>query len=348
MTWDELLAEFRALGGVAENVTLGNGPFGRGVFVVDAARSATLHAPENLLVPTDALEIRDGRMKVKPGAPLGDRERAFFEAYHANFCWSAGVFGEIQASQKAWSELPGDVVHAIKTMGALLDPEVRFLPPTTEVCFYQFVRSRDAQYQGRLCMLPVVDLVNHSSRASPYVLTNGIGVTGHFTGEMLVRYNGRDSWSNALTYGFAELASFAYSIGIGVDLFGRYQLSVRRDVAEVEFREGAGFPIVKLDGNAIDLSFLLLGHYAATDVPRGMFRSVMAPYLSVAEADQVFDSIAHFNRLKFLNLVRLLRGHDGTIVRMLESAALDQLEILSGCVGSRDFSPAAGALLRKI
>jgi hypothetical protein len=338
MDWDELLAEFRALGGVAENVKLGVGPYGRGVFVTDANVPATLHAPENLLVSTDTVEVRDGLLKVKAGAPVGDRERAFFEAYHVYFGWSAGVFDDLRHSQQAWSELPAELVDAIKSMGSLVDPQVRFLPPTPEVCFYQFVRTRDAKYRGRLCLLPVVDLVNHSSRATPYVLENGIGVTGRYTGEMLVKYNGRDAWSNAVTYGFAEVATFAYSVGIGVDLFGRYQLSVGREVSEVEFREGAGFPKVHLESGTIHLSFLVLGHFAATDVPRGMFRTVMAPYLSLAESDQVFDSIAHFNRLKFLNVLRLLRRYDGPVVRMLEDAAIDQLEILSGCVGARAFS----------
>ena len=35
MVFEELLAEFRALGGVAENVRLGRGRSGRGIFVVD-------------------------------------------------------------------------------------------------------------------------------------------------------------------------------------------------------------------------------------------------------------------------------------------------------------------------
>lgn len=338
MDWDELLAEFCALGGIAENVRLGVGPLGRGIFVNDSGRPATLHASENLLVPTDAVEVRDGQLKVKAGADVGAREAAFFEALHADFGWGAGLLHELQAAQSAWNGLPHEVVEFINGMGALIDPQVRFLPPTPEVCFYQLVRTRHALYQGKHCFMPLIDFVNHSSRVPTYVLQDGIGVTGDFAGEMLVRYNGRDSWANALTYGFAELATYAYSVSIAVDLYGRYQLSIRRDVSDVEFREGAGFPIVNLENGTIELSFLTLGHYAATDVPRGMFRSVMAPYLTAAEADQVFDSIAHFNRLKFLSLVRLLRRYDGPMVRMLEDAALDQLELLSGCVGARAFS----------
>ena len=75
MDWGELLATFRELGGIADNVRLGEGPFGRGVFVCDPSKPATLHASENLLVPIDDLEIRDGQLRHKT-ADGGRRARA--------------------------------------------------------------------------------------------------------------------------------------------------------------------------------------------------------------------------------------------------------------------------------
>ena len=36
--WNEMLDEFRALGGVAENIRLGHGVFGRGLFPIDPAK----------------------------------------------------------------------------------------------------------------------------------------------------------------------------------------------------------------------------------------------------------------------------------------------------------------------
>ena len=79
--WDAILAEFRALGGTAENIMLGQGPRDRGVFPVDPAKPVRLCSPTNLLVRAEDTEIRDGRFVVKASATLGERERVFFDNY---------------------------------------------------------------------------------------------------------------------------------------------------------------------------------------------------------------------------------------------------------------------------
>jgi hypothetical protein len=53
-------------------------------------------------------------------------------------------------------------------MGAIVDLDLRFAEPSEHVCLYRFARSRDVTYNGRTRIMPVVDLVNHSSGAPPY------------------------------------------------------------------------------------------------------------------------------------------------------------------------------------
>ena len=48
--WDDMLDEFRALGGTADNICLKEGPFGRGLFPRDPSKPIRIHIPENLLV----------------------------------------------------------------------------------------------------------------------------------------------------------------------------------------------------------------------------------------------------------------------------------------------------------
>ena len=79
MDWKELVAEFRSLGGTADNVALGEGPFGRGLFAIDPAKQVELRTPETLLVRSEDVEIRDGQLVAKASANLGERERAFFD-----------------------------------------------------------------------------------------------------------------------------------------------------------------------------------------------------------------------------------------------------------------------------
>ena len=76
-SWNEMLGEFRALGGVADNVRLGYGPFGRGIFPIDTTRPVSIRIPEDLLLPIEHAVIdgladvggRDGRL----GLQVGDR-----------------------------------------------------------------------------------------------------------------------------------------------------------------------------------------------------------------------------------------------------------------------------------
>jgi len=66
-----------------------------------------------------------------------------------------------------------------------------------------------------------------------------------------------------------------------------------------------------------------------------MFREIVRPQLTTARSDQAFDNIAHFNRMKFLGVLRTLEGYDGPVVAMLKGAAMLQLETLSCCIGAR-------------
>jgi hypothetical protein len=335
MEWDELIGSFRELGGAAENVRLGWGPLGRGIFVRDPAKPAKVHAPENLLFPVADIEIRDGQLGLKASTNVGERERRFFEAYERHFGWGAGGFQESWNQQKQWSELPADIARFLTTMGGLNDAEKCLLPPSAEACFERFVDTRSFTYGGELKLAPVVDLINYSSYTNGFTIADGVGVAGLFADEMVVRYNLGDSWGHAVTYGFACLGAFAYSLSLSAELPGGKKIAIRRDIAQSYARDGVRYPKASIAGETIDLPFLMLGNATGTDLPRAVFRNLLAGVVPELQADGAFDGLAHFNRMQFLNLLRLLRKHDGAFVRMLEEAAIDQLETLSFCIGAR-------------
>jgi hypothetical protein len=334
MDWERLLNEFRALGGTAENIRLADGPFGRGLFVVDPSIPMTVFAPEKLLVPARDVEVRDGRLTVAANSVLGERERAFFLDYHQHFGWGAGLSDELALSQLAWSRLSPAIVAAINGTGALEDPGCRFLPPSTDTSLYQFIRSRYFTYREGTYIVPIVELANHASGALGYNVENGIGIAGTFESEVLVRYSLGDSWARVLNWGFSDRAIFAHSIPITVEAHGR-KLSIKREINRNDMIGGVRFPQVMLDGDTIVVPFLTLGFTVAPDLPRAVFRKVMKPYFTELAADNVFDGIAHFNRLQFLNVLRTIRTDPSPLARTLEEAATNQLETLSYCVGAR-------------
>lgn len=86
--WEEMLEEFRALGGIADNVCLDDGPLGRGLFPIDRSKPIRVLIPEALLVDLKHAVIeRDGIFRLHSDAPVGAREKAFLENYQRNFSW---------------------------------------------------------------------------------------------------------------------------------------------------------------------------------------------------------------------------------------------------------------------
>jgi hypothetical protein len=339
ITFDELLDEFRALGGIAENVRRGLGPYGYGIFPVDPGRPVRLHASENILIPPADLEVRDGRLAVRAGSAVGERERRFFETLHEHFGWSTGGFEELWGAQVQWHGLPAEVAAFVTHMGAISDPNFRFAEPSANVCLYQFVKSRDISYKNQATIMPMIDLVNHSGSAPSYVMVEGegIGVQGVFPGEVLVRYNVSDSWANTMTYGFADRSPFAYSLSLNVEIFGTQRLSILRNTGLGEVHDDRiHYPRKRVDGNTIELSFANLGNARQPDLPRAIFRKLLADHVTRQQADDVFESVVRFNHDKFVEALRLLRKHSAVpLVRALEDAAINQLDALAACVGAR-------------
>ena len=334
MNPEQLLAEFRSLGGVFENTRIDESASGRGVRVLDPTKPAIVHVPPNLLVPTGDLEIRGGHLTLKAHSGVGSRERAFFEAYQHHFGWSAGLFEEIARQQAEWHELPDEIKRLICTMGAVGNPENRFEAPTIDACLKNYIETRDVYFKGKPHIAPVLELINHSPAGSDYATGEGLTVAGTFEAEVFARYNVRDAWAVALHYGFAHRSPYAYSLAITIDYAGK-RLVIDRDAAAVRTIDGIRYPRREDDGDLITLTNVMLGDSGAMDVPRAVFRKLLGTELSIAQADEIFEGIAFYNRRRFLDVLSSLQNYDGNVVRMLRAAAIHQLHGLAACVGAR-------------
>jgi hypothetical protein len=331
MNWDDLLTEFRELGGVADNVAIRQGSLGRGVFPIDPKKPIRLRTPPNLLIPSADTELRAGRLVVKESARLGERERIFFDRYQQNFSWGAGAFDELWQTQLEWRELPKKAQEKLKEIGPA-DAD-RFAEPNADLCYRQYLKTRQFSYRGTPVLMPLVEFLNHRDHAGQYDSSDGIGVERTSNDEVGVDYGPDDCWGMAMTYGFCAARRWAHSLKTNFTFEG-LDIGISRKFDRSARFNGVPIPMVDVDGDKVVFSYLILGHTQTPRIPRAVFLHV-AKTTPIKRPNELFDLIQHYNRMKLMEFLRVADGLSIPLATMLRSAAYQQLETLSAHFGTR-------------
>jgi hypothetical protein len=325
--FEEMLDEFRALGGVAENIRQREGPLGRGLFAVDAEKPVAVRVPDALLLPIDQARFEGGRFRVAAEATLGARERAFLEAYENGFSWGGGGGAETRRLFEQANALRED-------LRARLTSEFHcggwFDPPTDARVQEKFLAARCIDYRGRSVVMPIVELANHGE--GPVIATqDGVGFRGVFAGEVLVRYAAFDAQGMFSTFGFAADQKQAFSIALGGRIGGR-PLEIGRNLGAVATAQSFWVPRLAASGGTARLDFLTMGSRQHPKLCRATFHRLMRD-AGFGGFEEGFDTLQHANRMHFLKLGAMLEDVEGPMARTLRRMARFQLEALSFCYG---------------
>jgi hypothetical protein len=328
--WDELLEEFRALGGTAQNVRLGEGALGRGLFSVDPGLPVRLAVPDNLLVDARSVVFENGVLRLAADADVGARERKFLEDYHAHLSWGGGGRAEIARILEQAQELPKDLRREL-----IVEHRCgRWFEDFSErLVEQQFVASRRIAWRGRDVMMPILDLANHGGGAT-FEAGGGLRLETVTAGEVLVRYSDTDSYGVFLSWGFASEQAQALSIGLAGEI-GPTELAIGRAFGDGKTDKRPWIPGLETGQGQAALDFLMLGNRLYPRLPRGIFRRIMRDG-GLGGIDESFDTIQHVNRAHFLALFGAVETLSGTMARTLRLMARHQLEALSFCIGARE------------
>jgi hypothetical protein len=334
-TWDRMIEDFRALGGVADNIKVKDGALGRGLFPVDPAKPVTLFAPKNLLYSVTELEFADGALRVKKNpSGVGEKEKEFFNAYQAAFSWGAGGEKDSAAFVESMDALPADLRDRLTKQFALMTV---FRGSPTERTQRRFLRSRMIHSQGKQVVMPVVELVNHGTDGAGFEFKDGISVKGTFKDEILVRYNLTDPLGVVAVWGFASEEPVAFSVPMRLPAGNKRRLVILRNFNQIEKLGNTRAPTVKVTGEAIELSHLMLGHKKFPRLSKGVFYRLMKSQgIEHDAAEELFDRITHYNRTLFLQLLQDLEGVKGPGAETLRKACYYQMRAMSHSLGSRE------------
>jgi len=330
LSWDEMLDEFRALGGVADNVCTKDGRFGRGLFPIDPAKPVRVQVPQSLLLDIGHVAFEDGRFRVGAEAPIGAREKAFVEAYQEEFSWGPGrhhieqlfaLFHEAPAGLRALLAQPFNAGDWLAE-------------PSAKTVQERFIGSRAMFHRNRPVLMPVLELVNHG-HAGQFEAGSGIGLSGQFTGEVLAPYQLCDPLRIFNRWGFVSAGEpLALSLAMRVDTRSGPIVIERKEV-HLDPARRPFYPEIRDEGGVLKLAYLMLGHMEYPRLAKGNFYRILRD-AGRSDAEETFDKILHVNRAQFLKLSAAAEDAAPRLGRMLRDLARYQLEAMSCCVGTRE------------
>lgn len=325
--WDELIAEFRALGGTFDNARLGEGRFGRGLFAIDPSRPVRIRVPENLLPRANDVVFENGRLTLSPDAEIGARERKFFDDYHAEFSWGGGGRAEIERKVELAQALPAELRETLVKVyrcGSWFEP----LNQTTVE--QRFLASRRIGYGDHNVMMPVLELANHGV-GPRFASGDGIGIQGSVTDEIFVNYRDSDSYGLFVSWGFASPQPQALSIALNGNV-GQQRLYIDRDVELAKRPDQLSVPPLAFEDGVAKLKFLVTGNRSFPRVARGIFYKVMRE-AGLSGYEEAFDMVQYVNQTHFLGLLEAIEPFEGPMIDTLRRMARYQLQSMSFSFG---------------
>jgi hypothetical protein len=331
-TFDELLDAFRALGGVADNVTLRSGPHGRGLFPKRLTQPIKLYAPPNLLFREDDLEFVDGRLVLKPEAEVGAGERAFFDAYSESFGWGGGGRADCEGFLARLAAVPDTLRNAVNAqlmIEGFFDGD-KDKPNRAES---RFIGTRKIRRREHMVLMPVLELINHTSVGPLMDLKDGAKLEGVFPDEIKFRYAVTDALGVFTSWGFASDEVLAYSLPLTFR-FRKRTVVVNRRVGKAVMGGQFQPPKVTVENDVTTLSHVLLGHRSYPKLAKTQFYGALREAGGV-DAETIFDTIAHHNRLRYLKVLEVVEDRPGDLVNELRRMARFQLGALSYALGVR-------------
>ena len=329
--WHAFLDEFRSFGGRAENVMQRKGSLGVGLFPIDASKPIDLHVPDELLIPTDNIELKNGEINIINDENIPKNYADWFHRYQQLYSWGAEGKENILKFETGLKSLPEKIQNILKRI-RLYNSQIRFPEEDQDnEILTRFIETRCINRKNKRVIMPIIDLVNHDPTVKPYEVTNdGINIRGMYDGEVLVRYNISDPIRRLIGYGFNSPEPLGHSV------FCRIQHQNKTVIVQGGLSDR---PMQPCNASFIDDRLLiekpLLGSLHSPKLPRTIFLN-SCQNLEGIDGLELFDQIQQSNTIIFVNLIRELQNVEGDVAKQLSVGCLDQLAAQSHYFGVRD------------
>ena len=325
INWEKNLDNFRALGGVAENIKLGEGIYGRGLFPKDPKHPIKMVVPKHLLLPAEWLQIDEQEnLVLSDGCNWAREIKSFYLDYQRDYGIGGNLMREMLQQQTELFNLPESVKAMLIGYGVSASS---FQKPSRQACLEIYKNSRRILFNDQLVLMPLVELVNHDEHSKKtFDTVPTLGISGKFSDEILVHYGmAGDAALMFEAYRFSAAKPYTFSGALSINL-GSKVIKISRFVTLFETIENTNIPKLKIEGDNIHLSCLVIGSINDKSSPKKVFTKLMHSVGMPAHmASNVFDGIVDQNRNFFLHLLEELKPLDGAVVESMRTMARNQL-----------------------
>ena len=239
--WELIVKSFKQLGGVANNIELREGQFGRGVFKSNPECISKIMTPENILVKRNNIVLNKGKIVIKSDPAMSRESKEFAEYYYNIFSWGNGGNTDSQSFLKQITSLPIPVKNAL-ARHRFIDKRLLNYTDNLETLLERFIDERAFQFKGKSVLVPMLELVNHSNYSPPFRVTrNGLETPPGVAEcqEILHKYSGKNSaMSLWRSYGFTAKSIVSYSVPFEITIneasvlfrcFGQQEATTNKD-----------------------------------------------------------------------------------------------------------------------
>jgi hypothetical protein len=329
MKFIEILEKFRALGGVAENIELRNGKYGRGIFPINSNQPIKIIVPTQLLAsPSWLILDRDNHIRVNPKLGLDPAWIDFYESYQQFFGWSNVGINELSGYHHELIKLPKKIKQFLFLFGWL---DTDFDKKNIKDYLNEYLASRQIRIGNESKLMPIIELINHSHDGKQYLSDEGIKFEGTFKGEALACYHGSfDALHFFRNYHFNSESTTVLSCDVKIEVPNVGFINISRFDAMVDIKDGVITPRMMKMKSGIQIDFLELVNKKNKLSPRKIFIDGIQRFeVSSLVANQIFDGLIEHNRKAYTDFVSECRLSTNKVAKELESIALNQLKLLS-------------------
>ena len=327
MEFKEILVEFRALGGIANNIDCRQAKNGRGLFTLNPDLPIQLHCPPNLLLERQFIELDNKKqIQVSKKANINSGFKSFFEKFHQYFGWGAGGLHEKRDFYNDLVLLPKEIKEFLAILGWA---EYSFNEFSENDLLDHYLVSRQIGINTKHIMMPIIDMINHSPQGNNFIVDNGIKFEGNFKDEIFANYNCNiDMFHFYRNYHFVSPTNYLLSCDVSFDFPSIGRVFISRFDNILNQKDSLKTPQFKKSNNQLSISFVELSNKQGNARP--IFVKLMqSNNISSTKANEIFDGLIEHNKQVLDAFLAECNKSDGRIIEDLKTIAKIHLQILN-------------------